>query len=163
MKIILDACSIINLVNATGLEACAGLERCELYVGPIVFGECSEGSAQELISLINSGRILQLPDDEIPIDTFLDMLAEHNLGEGETECIAGASISDFIVCSDDGRARYIGRTLLGQNRVIGSARLLKWCVEEDILICTEASSHFSIMKDMGGFLPTLADAFFCPG
>lgn len=163
MKIILDACSVINLVNAAGLAACAELERCKLYVGPIVFGECSEGSAQELVSLINSGQILQLPDHEIPIDIFLDMLTEHNLGEGETECIAGASLSDFIVCSDDGRARHVGRTILGQNRVVGSARLLKWCVEEEILICTEARTHFSIMKDMGGFLPTLSHAFFCPG
>lgn len=163
MKIILDACSVINLVNAAGLAACSELERCKLYVGPIVFGECSEGSAQELVSLINSGHIVQLPDDEIPIDIFLDMLTEHNLGEGETECIAGASLSDFIVCSDDGRARHVGRTILGQDRVVGSARLLKWCVEEEILICTEARTHFSIMKDMGGFLPTLSDAFFCPG
>lgn len=162
MKIILDACSVINLVNAAGLAACAELERCKLYVGPIVFGECSEGSAQELVSLINSGHIHQLADDEIPIDIFLDMLTEHNLGEGETECIAGASLSDFIVCSDDGRARHIGRTVLGANKVVGSARLLKWCVEEEILICTQASTHFSTMKNMGGFLPTLSDAFFCP-
>jgi len=161
MKIILDACSIINLVNSDGLEACANLERCKLFLGPIVFGECSEGPAQKLIELINTRKIIQLTDADIPTNEFLGLLAHHNLGEGETECIAAATSFDFIVCSDDGHARKIAIEQLGRTQVVGSARLLRWCVEEKLLICKDANQQFEMMKKFGGFLPKIPDDFFC--
>jgi len=161
MKIILDACSIINLVNSSGLDSCAALERCDLFLGPIVFGECAEGPAQILIDLIKSGEITQLSDDDIPIDNFLALLSEYNLGEGETECIAEALSLNYMVCTDDGRARKIAKLRLGDERVIGSARLLRWCVEEKLLVCRDANQQFAAMKNAGGFLPNVPDGFFC--
>ena len=161
MNIILDTCSLINLINSRGLDSCAKLDKCTLFIGPIVLGECSENTARVILELVNNGSVKQLSDDEIPIDIFLGLLANHNLGEGETECIACASNADYIVCSDDRQARCVAKAQLGFNKIIGSARLLKWCVDEKLLICGQANAQFLAMKNAGGFLPKLPDTFFC--
>lgn len=161
MQIVLDACSIINLVNASGLGACADLENCQLLVGPIVFGECNEEPAKILTEMIATGRISQLEDADIPLDLFLGLLDQHNLGEGETECITAAVHSELMVCSDDGRARRIAARYRGDSQIVGSARLLQWCVQQGTLVCTDASGKFVQMKHCGGFLPDLPNDFFC--
>jgi predicted nucleic acid-binding protein len=99
----------------------------------------------------------------VPAPRVLELLAGHGLGEGETEAIAACEALGYMLCSDDKPARDLGVSLLGAPRVLGSIRLLRWCVEEKLVECTAAFSMFAVMKQSGGFLPKMEQSFFCAG
>ncbi len=163
MNYLIDASSIINLNNALALELVAGLRECELWISPIVFGECQPSCAEMLVSLKQEGKIKFSSEDEVPVDLFLKLLEKFNLGDGETEAIAIADGLGFGLCCDDRQARTLGKTVLGENKIIGSLRLLRWCVEENLTSCETAFHHFDKMKSTGGFLPPTPNTFFCTG
>jgi predicted nucleic acid-binding protein len=106
-------------------------------------------------------RLNFVDDTDIDGELFLRLLARHRLGDGETECIALAMVEDFGICCDDRRARDIARSLIGSERVIGTIRLLRWCVEDALTKCDQAFSLFREMRLQGGFLPETEQAFFC--
>ena len=162
MNIIIDACSIINLFNSDSILVSSGLRRCRIWLTPFVVGECDLGNAADLMEA-EEGCYFRLNDGDIPVDRFLELISEHGLGAGETECIAAAEALGYSVCSDDRQARALARQVLGEDRVLGSARLLKWCVEEELVQCVDAAGRFTGMKAAGGFLPPLANDFFCVG
>ena len=161
MNIIIDACSVINLYNAQCLGRVCHLQDHEFWIGPIALGECSGACAAEVWNLIQSGLIAQLQEGEIDGERYLDLLDELGLGPGETECIAAAEVLGFSVCTDDGLARRAALDLLGEDRRLGTARLLQWSVIERIMDCGEANERFTLMKLEGGYLPTLVQGFFC--
>lgn len=139
----------------------ARLERCRLWVSPLVLGECSISCAAKVVDLQNRGALGRVDDDLISSDVYLDLLTRHSLGAGETECIAVAQELGYFVCSDDRQARELSIELFGRGRTIGTARLLQWCVGDNILVCREAEQRFQGMRDAGGFLPVLERGFFC--
>lgn len=158
MKYVIDACSLINLQNGGGLQLVLRLARSSLQVGPIVIGE----TGLEIEGVLRaSGTANFLNDSDVRATTYLALLSMHRLGEGETEALALSQQHGFTLCSDDRRAREVGKKLLGEDRVIGSLRLMRWCVEEDICKCTRAYEASVVMRDHGGFLPALPPRFFC--
>jgi predicted nucleic acid-binding protein len=75
--------------------------------------------------------------------------------------MAVAASDDYGVCCDDRKAREAAADIVGQERVIGTLRLLQWCVQKVVMDCSVAFSAFTIMKEKGGFLPDTAQSFFC--
>ena len=161
MNVIIDACSLINLHNGNCLALVPTLSETRIWVGPEVLRECNSECAMAVLSLANRGEIGRIDDFEVGAERFLHLLDRFGLGPGETECLVVAEQNGFVVCSDDRRARTSTEIVLGQNRCIGTARLLKWCVRDRLFSCTDALRYFDLMKMEGGHLPNLEARFFC--
>jgi predicted nucleic acid-binding protein len=160
MDLIIDASSIINLDNAGALDVVAKLEGRNLCISPLVIGECQPTCAARLAELERQGAIWFVDPERISAELFLELIEEHDLGEGETECLALASGHPFVFCCDDAKARMVATNLIGVDRVIGSLRLLKWCVADKILQAAEAFAIYESMKAAGGFLPDIDQSWF---
>jgi predicted nucleic acid-binding protein len=161
LRLLLDSSSVINLFNAGVLALLCQLEEHDFFVPPMVVGECHGECATDLIALRDQGCIDFVDDDIVDADHYLALLEEHRLGAGETECMAVAAAENYNVCSDDRRAREATAGLIGENRVIGSLRVLRWCVESVVIDCGAAFAAFQTMREKGGFLPDTPQAFFC--
>jgi predicted nucleic acid-binding protein len=163
VNVIIDACSIINLSNANALDVTCRLARCRFWVCPGVIIECRAELAARLFALNAEGAIGFITDEEIPATRVLELLDQYGLGAGETESIAACEARNYALCSDDGPARRLAGRLLGPSCVTGSVRLLRWCVEEQLVQCEVAFRLFGIMLARGGFLPAMRQDFFCAG
>jgi predicted nucleic acid-binding protein len=158
---VLDSSSIINLFNAGVLTLLCQLEDHDFFVSPMVVGECHGECAVELVTLRDNGCLTFIDDGAVDADQYLDLLEAHGLGAGETECMAVAASDDYGVCCDDWKARQAAANLVGEARVVGTLRLLQWCVQEFVIDCGEAFATFISMKELGGFLPDMPQTFFC--
>lgn len=163
MKIVTDTCSLINLCNANALSIACKLQEHQIFVSSGVLGECRLQTAAEIVMLKAAGTLEFINDDDVPAARVLDLLATQRLGAGETEAIAACEALGFSLCSDDGPARKLGIRILGKQRVVGSIRILRWCVEEKIISCDAAFDFFDTMIACGGFLPPTEHSFFCSG
>ena len=159
----IDASSVINFYNADALDAICKLEGARFVLCPLVIGECSAGCVAKLIELRERGDITWLDDTQIPAELYLDLLETYGLGEGETESLAAGRVLGMGLCCDDKQARTVASDLIGQDKVIGSAGVLKLCVEEGCVDCQLANEIFALMRIAGGFLPTLPSTYFCDG
>jgi predicted nucleic acid-binding protein len=156
-----DSSSIINLFNAGALPLASSVARCEICLPPLVVAECEPSCAAVLLDLKQQGVLTFMTDADVDGDLFLQFLSDHGLGAGETECLAVASTHEVNICCDDRKARDVAAAMLGPGRVIGTLRLLRWMVEDELVICEEAYSLFSKMRSCGGFLPPTEKSFFC--
>jgi len=160
---IIDASSIINLDNGEAIEIVTGLADHNLWVSPLVIGECVPKSAAKLFDLKQNGVLYFIDPNDISSEIFLDLLVKYELGEGETECIALCLAKPFGFCCDDNKARQLGGQLFGHSRVIGSIRLIKWCVNRRIISGAEAGTIYERMRTAGGFLPIVDPSWFRDG
>lgn len=163
MRLLIDACAVINLHNCGKLAIVCDLPNTEVALSPIVVSECGLDCAAKIIALHAAGRLHFVPDEEISADRFLELVGEHDIGDGELESIAVCEATDSAFCTDDAAARCLATNLLGSPKVMGSLRLLKLAVEASLLKCTEAFAGYRTMRDSGGFLPELGNDFFCVG
>jgi hypothetical protein len=163
VNLIIDACSLINLNNADVLAVTCRLARCRFWVCPGVIIECRAEMVARLFALNAEGVIGFIDDGQMPATRILELLDQYGLGPGETESIAACEVFGYGLCSDDGPARKLAGRLLGPPRVTGSLRLLRWCVEEQLVMCEAAFSLYGIMRACGGFLPSMRQDFFCSG
>ena len=161
MRALLDSSCVINLVNAGALELVCGLDGIEWWLPPAVVDESGPTCAAVTLDLQQRGLINFLDDDQIDAERFLALLDAHRLGAGETECVAIAANSDHHLCCDDRRARTMAVGIIGVDRVFGTVRLLRWCVEQRRIDCTEARRLLRAMRERGGFLPDTPQAYFC--
>lgn len=161
MPILIDACAVINLHNCGQLGLVCGLAGIEVQLSPIVVSECGLGCAAEVMALEAAGVVRFVPDEEISTDRFLQLVGEHDIGDGELESIAVCEVTDRSFCTDDGGARRLATELLGPGRVMGSLRLLKMAVEAAAIECSEAFAGYNQMRGAGGYLPGLEASFFC--
>jgi predicted nucleic acid-binding protein len=157
----MDACSVINLHNGGVLEVVCSIESIDVQIGPIAGGECSEDCATALANLHEAGRLEYLEDTPIDADEFLEFVAQHKLGDGEAECIMLAELSETAtVCCDDMRGRRKTEAILGQDRLVGSLKLLKQAVTEGLFAADQAFAAYELMKGAGGFLPEIDAGYF---
>jgi predicted nucleic acid-binding protein len=163
VDLIIDASSIINLYNVGALELIAGLQNHELWVSPLVVGECQASCAAELLRLEHAGLFRFVDPHEISADSFLELLEAHGLGDGETECLAVCLSGFYVFCCDDSKARQAAAALFGAARVVGSLRLLKWCVADTLATPETAFALYQGMKNAGGFLPDIQIEWFSEG
>ena len=161
MNVILDACSIINLHNGGVLRCVCCIPHFHVQVGPIVGGECSEDCALAIASLHTDGDLEYLEDNEIEVDDFLSFVDQNRLGDGESECILLANLhSQSSICCDDRRGRLKATEILGEERVLGSLRLMRIAVQNGLLESAEAFAAYELMRAAGGFLPTVGIGYF---
>lgn len=161
--IVLDACSLINLINGGNFDAVLGLSNKILTIGEVVYNEVAKIPSQKRIidSKIASGE-LQVLNEDIPLEVWESFQGRHELGDGETECLCFARLLGHKVCCDDKLARKALVGEFGSQNLIGSLRLLKWSVEQKIIPCNEARFSYLEMKLKGGFLPTnVPHNYFC--
>ena len=162
-NLILDACSVINLINCNQLENCSNIPNLTFYIGYSAYDEVCKIESQKAVldDLIGQGTII-LFENDIEIDTLSELYKKYTLGDGETEAIAIAMHNYMMVCCDDRKARNAAAKELGRNEVVGSLTLLKNAVNASIIKCTNAFDSYVDMKDKGGFLPNSIDNhFFC--
>jgi predicted nucleic acid-binding protein len=143
VDLITDASSIINLHNADALGIVARLPPRILCVSPQVIGECHAPCAADLVVLREQGLVQFVSPDTISAELYLSLLETYDLGEGETECLALAHSHPYVICCDDNKARRVGIELFGQDRVVGSLRLLRWAVQDELIAGTK---RFRITK-----------------
>lgn len=161
MNVVMDACSVINLNNGGALETVCSIATIDVQIGPIAGGECSEGCASALAELHQAGLIQYLTDTPLDADAFLEFVEEHGLGDGEAECIMLADLdAETVICCDDMKGRKKAKSILGENRIIGSIGLLKWAVDDGLISVTQAHESYVLMKDAGGFLPDVDAHYF---
>jgi predicted nucleic acid-binding protein len=155
MRLVVDACSWINLVNGNGaLAVVLRLPGFEWHVGPLVRDEC--GDLAEVEAAVGEGNVNALDDSLIGVNAFTALRTKHRLGPGETECIAFAMALGFGVCTDDGRAREAAATELGKDRLIGSIGLLKRSVSAGLITAAGALDMYEHMVARGAYLPVCA-------
>ncbi len=159
MDIILDASSLINLLNGEVLKAVAEVSGVNLFVQGLVIDECDiqEGLVRRAIE---DGQMTELTGDELAGNAYINVLTRYGLGAGETECIAYGICLGMSVCSDDKAARNAAICELGNARVTGSIGLLSSAVGSGKITPTDAQSAYSCMVAEGGFLPSLPDEYF---
>lgn len=123
-------------------------------------GECEPTCAAELFALQERGAVRFVDPNEVSSERFLTLLDEHELGEGETECLALLLDGGYVFCCDDGKARRVAAVLTDESRVVGSLRLLKWAVKAELCTTEPAFAYYQVMKDAGGILPEILPDWF---
>jgi predicted nucleic acid-binding protein len=161
LKLIVDACSTINLHNGSMLEAVLdlGSSGFVFHIGTIVRGECGD-LTPFLDEQVKRGRMTILPGKIITPVIFAEVLNQYELGLGETECIVHAEQKTLVVCTDDMAARAVAKIRLGEARVLGSLRLIRQCVCEGSLTSAEAYARYELMRSRGAFLPDVPSSYF---
>jgi predicted nucleic acid-binding protein len=161
LKIIFDACALFNLVHGEVFEVIVGMLDPPACLGPQVRSE-SRSIAGVLDQALGASRIELLDDATLPASLFFALLEKYELGAGETECLAFASVQPLIICSDDRRARNMATRELGEGRVIGTLGLLIRATELSVLTPGAAIAAYELMRRRGGFLPDVPADRFSP-
>lgn len=159
MIIIIDACTLINLVNGEVLSHILHLPKTRFLISGIVVGE-SKTVALVVKEAIAAGLLGVVNEDLISMSEFTNAKDEWSLGDGETECILAAVRTPCHIACDDSAARKCAKYQLGPARVTGSIGLLQMAVRARVLSPVEAMAAYINMRKHGGFLPELtADHF----
>lgn len=158
---IFDASSVINLVNGGVFPTCLSLSARAFHIGPLVMGECV-GCRQAVDLAIAQQGLTALDSADLPASVFLRLAQAHGLGDGETECLAFATMRPFDVCCDDRRARSSVKAEIGEKRLTGSLGLLREAITAGALDQEHAFAAYELMKHLGGFLPAVRKEFFVP-
>ena len=162
MKIIFDACALFNLVHGEVFGVIVGMLDPLPCLGPQVRSE-SRSIASVLDQALGASRIELLDDAVLPPSLFFELLERYELGAGETECLAFASVQPLLVCSDDRRVRNVTTRELGEGRVIGTLGLLVRATDLSVLTPDAAIAAYELMRRRGGFLPDVPASTFLPG
>lgn len=155
MNYLLDACTLLNLSHGHVLAEVVRLPGDSFSASSAVLRECAS-IRDEIIALIAAHHLVLLQGTEISATRYLALKGEHQLGDGETECLTYALASDFTVAIDDRRARAVATSLLGQTRVSGSIGLLRECVTRGVISRCPAYAAITKMRRRGGFLPNMS-------
>lgn len=162
-KICLDACSVINLVNCNNFRSVLSLENTTFFMGPSVYDEVIKVPEQkEIINTLISDGLIEIYEGEINVELVDSFFETYQLGDGETETVAICNQNGYSMCCDDRLARAMAETIIGEEKTMGSLRLLKFAVQAGTILCTDAFIAYQVMITEGGFLPkNINNHFFC--
>ncbi|MBN8747173.1 MAG: hypothetical protein J0I65_06650 [Variovorax sp.] len=161
MIVVLDASTLINLVNGEVLAAALSLPGHDFQVSGVVRQE-SKTVAAALEAAVDSGALAWVDDSMISANQFSEAKADWQLDDGETECILAGHALGCVVASDDLAARKVVISKLGGGRLLGSIGLLRLAILEELLEPEEAFAAYKLMVARGGFLPEFDRADFNP-
>lgn len=161
MQVILDACTLINLINGASLQTVLSIPEFSFFVGDILLDSEILNPAQKLIidAHISKGHIVKLTSI-ITLQEFLIVKQKFDLGDGETEGIALCKKGKYSFASDDWKARRSGVIEIGDAKVIGTLFLLRETVRQSLMTIQEAISCIQLMKQKGAFLPEVGESYF---
>ena len=162
MKLIGDTCGVINAFKAGALDVLLLLEGHKFVLGPAVMAECVQ--LREVVQgHVNAGRLSTPDDGMIAATTVASISGNYNLGIGESECIAICQVdAELAFWSDDRRARSVATALLGANRVVGLADLLRASTAQGLISPLDAYTAYELARSRGAFLPPLDRSAFQP-
>jgi hypothetical protein len=162
MEIILDACSIINLINGDIIEHVLKLPDFNFYVGEDLLEEELLNSEQKTVieQLLQSG-ILNVVDYSVSIAEYNEIRMRFGLGYGETICIAQCRALNFFMLTDDRKAKICAKQELDNSRVFGSLYIIRQLFRAELISCDAALESFVKMRSRGGFLPNMDRSYFC--
>lgn len=161
MIVVLDASTLINLVNGEALVAVASLPGRHFQVSAVVRGE-SKTVAQALDAAVDAGALGWVDDTKITASQFAAAKADWQLDDGETECILAAEALGCAVASDDLAARKVVTARMGTDRLLGSIGLLRLAILAGTMSPDQAFSSYRLMLARGGFLPEFPRGAFTP-
>jgi predicted nucleic acid-binding protein len=153
--VVLDASTLINLANGEVLAKILSLPGRAFQVSTVVLQE-SRTVAHAIRAAVKRGDIAWVNDNAIDAYDFERALEEWKLGPGETECILAAKALGCSVACDDGAARRVIGSEIGQSRMTGTVGLLREAVAVGLLTPEAAFEAYGQMKRLGGYLPPLA-------
>ena len=161
MNVVLDACSIINLINGNLLQKVILLPSYKYFIGELLFEQELLNNIQKIkIQACIDNKNIMLLNSIITLSEFNTLKSLYDLGLGETECIALCKRFDYHISTDDLKARYSAEKELGKEKVIGSLYFLKKLKETGITSTEESYKSYLSMKKAGGFLPKIDQSFF---
>jgi len=161
MDIVLDACSIINLLNGEVLQKVVSIQGINFYVGEYLYDEEILDVPQKLkVQSLIVNNFISIIESSVSVSQFKALKDTYELGDGETECIAICLNTGYNIATDDKKARESAHTELG-DKVVGSLFLLRESVRTGMLSCDDAKTSFQLMKHKGGFLPKIDLDYFC--
>ena len=155
MQYVVDASTVINLVNVNALRLLRNLSGHRFWITHAVFAECRVSCGLDLVAEILTDGLSVVEDTSIDAPRFLELLDTHSLGEGETESIVACEGLSWRLCCDDKKARKLGQDLLGADQVTGSIGILRMMVIESLISRETGMSMYKEMKTQGGFLPNI--------
>lgn len=164
IDIALDTCSLVNLMNGNQLDAVLSISNKSFVISPSVYKETTKIPTQkEVIDEYLASGQLRISESELDVSLLSNLYENYNLGDGETESIAICKNNpSTLLCCDDKKARTAAGKEMDSTNIIGSLRLLKIAVGEEIIKCTDAQISYLEMKFKGGFLPKGIDNhYFC--
>ena len=155
MRLIGDTCGVINAFKAGALDVVLILEDHTFVIGPAVVTESVQ--LREVVQRhLDAGRLVTADDGSIGATTVASISGSYNLGVGESECIAICQADPGLhFWSDDRRARAVASALLGPDRVIGTADLLRACVAQGLMPPLDAYTAYELARSRGAFMPAL--------
>jgi len=162
MEIVLEACSIINLINGELLQHISLIPNMSLYICDTLVEQEILDPAQKLFieTLIINGNVKLLKSD-VTLTEFSSLKTLYNLGFGEIECLAFCKKHSYCIASDDFKARAACSKELGKSNVVGTLFLLREAVRNTSLSCEEAVKAYLLMRQKGGFLPNVNNDYLC--
>lgn len=159
MIIIIDASTLINLVNGEVLSRALQLPKARFLISGMVVDE-AKTIASVVKEAVSAGFLNLVDGDMIAMSEFTRAKMQMNLGDGETECILAAALIPCHFACDDRAARNWAKNRLGPSKVTGSIGLLQMAVRAAILPPAEASGAYAKMIAHGGYLPQLRSDYF---
>ena len=162
MDIILDACSIINLINAGLLQRVVALASIEFHVGEMLLEDEILNDVQKIKvnTLVSDGKISVI-ETTVPMSEFIKLKEKYNLGNGEVECIVLCKSLRYYISTDDLKARKSAIAELGKNAVKGTLFLIRELVINNYISCEDAMIAYKSMITKGAFLQALDEDYFC--
>lgn len=157
MIVILDASTLINLVNGEVLAAILNIPGVAFQMSTAVRTE-SKSIADGIDAAVDGGRLGLVDDSLISVSVFRDAKRLMQLGDGETECILAAAAMRCAIGCDDRAARKLAKQRLGAGKVIGSIGLLRMAINAGLLSSEAAFASYELMIERGGYMPQLAQS-----
>lgn len=162
MKIVCDACTLINLA-AGGVLPLFQANGIEIACGEICLDEATAGGpfSEDIQESVRRGFVERFPDDTLQVSQVEFAMSSWKLGAGESECILLVeSAGDWVAASDDNRARNIASDKFGKERVLGSIGLLRRLVLIGAISIEDAVACHQLMRDNGAFLPPADSKYY---
>lgn len=155
----IDTCCLINLINSGLLpRIVAATGRSFQFQGLVEDELVSHRAVVE--SLVKTGLLTRISGAGFSASEVGAIALRHNIGVGESECIAICLKTGVLLASDDRRARNAGISELSKNRVTGSIGLLRDTVQSGLIEAGEAAEAVICMRSAGAFVPNLGSQFF---
>ena len=159
MIVILDASTLINLVNGEVLAAILSIPGAAFQMSAAVRTE-SKSIAEAIDAAVAEERLGLVDDSLISVSAFREAKRLMQLGDGETECILAAASMGCAIGCDDQAARKQAKQRLGAGKLIGSIGLLRMAINAGLLSSEAAFASYGLMLERGGYLPQLAPSDF---
>jgi predicted nucleic acid-binding protein len=143
-NVLLDASVLINLANLNRLSLLGALEE-RFFVPESVIDEIRrETQRRRLKKALQAGFLQRMdPEDSASLHLFSRLLRD-GLGAGEAACLALAATRDWVVATDDRRARREARKQgVGH---LGTPGLLLLAIRRDLLSVEEADAAIEILE-----------------